>query len=251
MQDHSLEGKTAIVFGASRGIGAATAALLAARGARVMLAARNAQDLAGVVAAIRQAGGTAEFVVADMGQPDTLASAVAGTVEAFGGLDIAVNNAGLGQAVSRFHETPLEVFDQSTETNFRGVVAAMQEEVKTMLETGGGSIVNVGSVSSLRGSSGVVAYSATKHALLGLTRSVALEYAAKGIRANLVAPGLTGTDMFLKGFDERRKAAYEAMVPMRRIARPEEIAEAIWWLASDSSSYVTGSVLSIDGGMTA
>jgi NAD(P)-dependent dehydrogenase (short-subunit alcohol dehydrogenase family) len=178
--------------------------------------------------------------------------AVAHTVETFGRLDVAFNNAGISQKRIPFAEIDDELFDVIMNTNMRGTFIAMKHEIAAMLETGGGSIVNTGSISGLVALPGFGAYSASKHALAGLTRSAALDYAGRNIRVNLIAPGavdtLTTRQNTLATPEGRQKI--ESLVPMGRISAPEEIAGVVVWLASPAASYVTGAVIPADGGYT-
>lgn len=245
-------GKTALVVGASRGIGAATARHLASEGADIVLTSRDRVALDGVAEDIRNAGGSAVVVVSDMHDLLSLDRAVQCAIETFGSLDIAVNNAGTRQPRYPFHELPAEAIDENIAINLRSVVAAMQSEVAAMLKSGGGSIVNVGSVASVRGAAELPAYAAAKHGLLGLTRSVALQYAASNIRVNMIAPGAIMTEMLMAGAaaTAEGRAALQSAIPMRRVGQPEEIAGAISWICSNQASYITGAVIPADGGMS-
>jgi A-factor type gamma-butyrolactone 1'-reductase (1S-forming) len=247
-----FEGKVALIVGASRGIGAATAMLLARSGAKIMLAARGAPALEAFSAQLNQEGATAGAMVADAGDADSLSRLVDHTVATFGRLDIAVNNAGVALPQARISETNLDDYDQLMQVNARGVFAAMKYELSAMVRGGGGSIVNVSSIGGIIGSTGRASYVTSKHALGGMTKCAALEYAKDGVRVNAVAPGSTLTDLVKPGL-EANPELYEkviAAVPMNRPAQPEEIAQAIAWLASDLASYVTGVVLPVDGGFT-
>ena len=248
----ALEDKTALVIGASRGIGAAAAAILARNGARVVLAARGREPLEALAASLREEGHTVRTAVVDANDAKSIASAVEFACAQFGSLQIAVNNAGMALPHKPLAETDMEDFDRLMRLNARGVFAAMQSEIPAMLRGGGGSIVNVSSVGGTIGSAGRSSYVASKHALNGLTKSAALEYAKDGIRINAVAPGVTQTDLIQAGMraDPGLHARMIAAVPMGRIAEPVEIANAIVWLASDFASFVTGSVMMVDGGFT-
>jgi NAD(P)-dependent dehydrogenase (short-subunit alcohol dehydrogenase family) len=213
-------------------------------GVRLVLAGRDVAALDTVARRIAEAGGTASTLSMDLLDLSTVRAGVDEAVRRLGGLDVAVNNAGSSQPLSAFHEIAEDVFEHDLGVNLRGILVAMQCEVRAMLDQGSGSIVNVGSASSLIGSGRLAAYSATKHGLLGLTKSAAIEYAAKNIRINLVAPGPTHTDML------RGEEALRRITPMARAAEPDEIAQAVAWLASDLSSFVTGISLPVDGGLT-
>ncbi|HLY57658.1 MAG TPA: glucose 1-dehydrogenase [Stellaceae bacterium] len=245
----ALEGKTALVFGASRGIGAAVARLFVAEGALVVLASRDLAALEALAAELQPA---AVAVQTDMAVPDQVRRAVTATLERFGRLDIAVNNAGVSPRRTDFAELSEEAFDAAIDVNLRGVFIAMKAEIAAMRATGGGSIVNTGSIASLVGLPQMAAYVASKHALAGLTKSAALDCAKHGIRVNMVAPGTVMTDMLRAGAaaTPEGKARLEAATPMGRIASPDEAASAILWLASPAASYVTGTILPVDGGYT-
>ncbi|AGC45848.1 2,5-dichloro-2,5-cyclohexadiene-1,4-diol dehydrogenase [Myxococcus stipitatus DSM 14675] len=245
-----LEGKVALVIGASRGIGAQTARTFVEEGATVVLAARSEDALHALAEELRTQGGTALPVPADLGDEDSIASLVRTTVARFGRLDVAFNNAADGHMPAPLADLSVEDLDRSYRINVRGFFLAMKHQLHAMLASGGGSIVNMASTAGLNGVRGMGAYSATKHAIIGLTRSAALDYADKGIRLNVVAPGpiLTGR---LQQIPEERRAPIVRAVPMGRIGGPEEVARAVAWLGSDAASFVTGTTLAIDGGRLA
>ncbi|QSQ15249.1 SDR family NAD(P)-dependent oxidoreductase [Myxococcus landrumensis] len=245
-----LEGKVALVIGASRGIGAQTAKTFVEEGATVVLAARSEDALHALAEELRKQGGTALPVPADLGDEASIASLVRTTVAKFGRLDVAFNNAADGHMPAPLAELSVDDLDRSYRINVRGFFLAMKHQLNAMLASGGGSIVNMASTAGLNGVRGMGAYSATKHAIIGLTRSAALDYADKGIRLNVVAPGpiLTGR---LQQIPEERRAPIVRAVPMGRIGGPEEVARAVAWLGSDAASFVTGTTLAIDGGRLA
>lgn len=243
-----LEGKVAVVTGASSGIGAATARALVAQGAAVVLAARRADRLDGLVAEIRSGGGRAVAQATDTTSEADLAAMVERAISEFGHLDWAVNNAG-ASGRGPFLKLPLEDFDRAVEVNLRGVILAMRAEIPAMLDNGGGAIVNTASVGGLVGVPGLSAYTASKHAVIGLTKSVGLEFATRNIRVNAVAPGGTNTEMLASGTQEQRDFL-ASLSPMKRIADPDEITAAIIYLLADAT-FTTGSVLSADGGQAA
>lgn len=249
-QTRKLAGRTALVLGASRGIGAATAAAFVEHGARVVLAARSLEPMGAIAAGLRAAGGAVEVIHADVTDGSTIARAVEHCVGVFGRLDIAVNNAAANNVRLPLHEIDDDMFDHVIATNLRGVFVAMKHEIRAMLATGGGSIINTASAASLVAFPMMSAYVASKHAVAGITKSAALEYASRRIRVNAVAPGAVLTEMLLAGSAStpEGKARVEDATPMNRIAAPEEIAAAIVWLASDDSSFVTGVTLPVDGG---
>jgi NAD(P)-dependent dehydrogenase (short-subunit alcohol dehydrogenase family) len=245
-----LDGRCALVIGASRGIGEATAVAFVEHGARVVLASRSLGRMEETAARLRAAGGDVRVFRVDVTDAATIAGAVEHCVKEFGGLDVAVNNAAANNVRMPLHEITEDMFDGVMDTNLRGTFVAMKHEIRAMLAAGGGSIVNTASAASLVAFPGMAAYVASKHAIAGITKAAALEYAAQRIRVNAVAPGAVLTDMLREGSAStpEGKARVEAATPMHRIAAPEEIAAAIVWLASDDSSFVTGVTLPVDGG---
>lgn len=242
-----LEGTVALVTGASSGIGAATAQLLASLGSSVVLAARRADRLDEIVSAITADGGIAIAHVTDTTKAEDLQAVVDRAVEEFGHLDFAVNSAGTpGRAP--FIDMPMEQFDNVMNVNLRGVVLAMRAEIPAMLANGHGAIVNVASVGGLVGVPGLSAYVTSKHAVVGLTKSVGLEFATKGIRINAIAPGGTNTDMLASGTQAQRDFL-ASLAPMQRISEPIEIATSIVYLLADAT-YAVGLTLAADGGQS-
>lgn len=248
----SLEGKVAIVTGAGVGMGAATARLLAARGAKVVVSDMNAETAAATVTAIRQSGGAAHAVRTDVADEEQVAALVAETVSTFGRLDCAVNNAAITPDNLPIHEADMAMFDKVLSVDLRSVMLCMKYEIRQMLAQGtSGSIVNIGSVSSVRPQPNNAAYVAAKHGVIGLTKTGSLEYAGRGIRVNAVLPGAIDTPMLrgaleTTGFTEADFAP--ALSLFGRFGRPEEVAEASAWLCSDAASYVTGHSLAVEGG---
>jgi NAD(P)-dependent dehydrogenase (short-subunit alcohol dehydrogenase family) len=249
--------KVALVTGATSGIGRAAALAFAREGARVVVSGRRAQDGEATVALIRNAGGEAKFVSTDVRDEAQVAALVKQTLSTYGRLDAAFNNAGIGEgAGSRvfIHEKTTETYHQVMNTNVLGVFLCLKHELAAMLKRGRGAIVNSASVSGLIGFPGASTYVASKHAVVGLTKSAALECAAHGIRVNAVAPGGTETpllDRITGGAGSERHKQFIAYHPMGRTARPEEIAAAVLWLCSDHASFTTGQCLAVDGGWTA
>ncbi|MEN3284232.1 MAG: hypothetical protein V7607_5372 [Solirubrobacteraceae bacterium] len=248
-----LEGKVALVMGASRGIGAEIARAYAAAGAGVVLAARDEQALVRVADDIEGAGGHAIAVRADVSSEDDVRAAVRAAVDEFGRLDVATNNAAGGAPPTPLAELQLADFEQSIRTNLVGGFLGLKYEIAAMLGNDGptrGAIVNISSTAGLEGVASLAGYSATKHALIGLTKVAALDYAERGIRVNAVAPGPILTHHLERAGEKYQRMAAEAM-PMRRIGLPSEVADAVVWLSSEQSSFVTGTTVVVDGGKMA
>ncbi len=248
-----FDGKVALVTGAGGGIGRATALAFAREGARVVVS-----DLAGAggeetARLVTEAGGGALHAACDVTRPAEVEALVAAAVAAFGRLDCAHNNAGVEGAWARTADCDEENFDRTCAVNLKGVYLCLKAEIAHMLDAGGGAIVNTASVAGVEGAKNLPAYVASKHGVMGLTRTAALEYATRGIRVNAVCPGPIRTRMLEAIMEEnpRMEPAMIDAVPMRRLGAPEEIAEAVVWLCSDRASYVTGQGLVVDGGFTA
>jgi len=239
--------RVALVTGGGSGIGRATALALAAAGARVVVSDVNGEGVAETVRLVEATGGTAWGMVVDVTQGAAVEALVRGTVERYGRLDWAVNNAGVGGVMAPTDQQSEAAWDAIMAVNLKGVWLCMKYEIRAMLEQGGGAIVNVASAAGLVGFRYAAPYAASKHGVVGLTRSAALEYARKGIRVNAVCPGFTETPM-VAGLGETMVEATVKAIPMRRLGTPEEIAQAIVWLCSEGASFVTGHALAVDGG---
>jgi NAD(P)-dependent dehydrogenase (short-subunit alcohol dehydrogenase family) len=248
-------GRVAVVTGGAAGIGFACARALAADGARVVIGDVDPEGGARAAAAIEAAGGVAAYTSVDVTEEAEVRAMVTLAGERFGGLDFAVNNAGIVLSEGLLlHEYPVEDFDRVLRINLHGTFLSLKHELAAMVGAGGpGSIVNVASVAALHGNAGSVAYTASKHAVYGMTKRAAVDYAPRGIRVNAVAPGPTHTSMMDRALESDPEILDRAgsRVPMNRVAQPEEIGEAVRWLLSDAASYVTGELLSIDGGWSA
>ena len=245
-----LDGKVTIITGASRGIGKATARLLASQGATVVLAARNEQAIMLLSDEIQSAGGAAMAVPVDIGIPDSVETLIRKTVEAYGRLDGAFNNAAGGPPPTPLADLTVGDFDQSIAVNIRGTFLCMKYEIPAMLAAGGGSIVNMSSTAGLRGVPGLAGYVASKHAIIGLTKVAALDYGRRGIRVNALTPGPIVTER-LAALEPREREKISAFVPIGRLGRPEEVAATVAWLLSEQSSFINGAVIPVDGGKLA
>jgi len=245
----ALDGKVAVVFGTSVGIGAATAQILAGAGAKVVAASRNIAALDELVKAIRASGGTALAAEVDVQNFAQVQAAVDLAVSEWGGLDILVNNAGINVAPHPIDEVSEEDYDRVLNVNLKGVWNGMRAGVPAIRKRKGGSVINVSSVGGLVGAPGIAPYCASKHAVIGLSKSAALDLAPAGIRVNVVAPGAVDTAIFNDWQkDDKAREQFIALHPLGRVGQPREIGEAIAWLASDGAAYITGAVLPIDGG---
>ncbi len=243
---------TVLITGALTGIGRAAALAFAQEGYRVAVSGRHEEAGKSLAAELRGLGTDAEFIAADVRREEDVRTLIDETVARFGSLDVAVNNAGTEGKGGPVTEQSAESFAATFDTNVLGTLLSMKHELRVMQAQGHGSIINISSTFGHRGVAGASVYSASKHAVEGLTKSAALEAAEYGIRVNAVAPGPTDTDMLTRfAGGAERKAALQAGVPLRRLGEPSEVANAILFLASGLASYVTGQVLAVNGGKTA
>jgi 2,5-dichloro-2,5-cyclohexadiene-1,4-diol dehydrogenase 1 len=245
-----LEEKVGIVTGAGQGIGRAIAQSYASEGAKVVVADFNEEAGNETVSLIEKAGGEATFSFGDVSKEDSVKAMVEIAIETYGRLDIACNSAALSRGAGPIHEYERSVFDQTLEMCLTNTWLCMKYEIEAMLKNGGGAIVNISSNSSLRGQAYNTAYAAAKGGVNILTKSSAAEYGAQGIRINAVSPGVIRTPGVEKYFEEQPKmaAGLKAAAVMNRLGEPNEIAEAVTFLTSDRASFITGQLLSVDGG---
>ena len=242
----SLEGKVALVTGASRGIGKAIAAAYAGVGASVMLSSRKQDALEAAADDIGTAGGETAVFAANAGEPDQIAACVAATVERFGRVDILVNNAATNPYMGRAIDIDLPRFDKTWQVNYRGPVVWAQEAWRASLQAYGGSIVNIASIGGLSVESSIGHYNVTKAALIHLTRTLAADLAPQ-VRVNAMAPGLVRTE-FARALWEPAEEAIAARLPLRRLGEPTDVADAALFLVSDLGSWITGQTIVVDGG---
>lgn len=250
---NEFEGKVALVTGGGSGIGRATALAFAREGAKVVIADRDVQRAEEIVSIIRDAGGAASFRRTDVSVAADVEALVDYTVTTYGRLDLAFNNAGIEGGVKPLADQTEANFDAVMNVNVKGVWLSMKYEISRMLKQGSGAIVNSSSVAGVVGFPGIGIYAASKHAVIGLTKTAALEYSAHGIRVNAVSPAAIDTEMIDRLADgmNTKKANLAPLHPIGRIGRAEEVAEAVLWLCSSKASFVTGHSLVVDGGFTA
>src|SRR5712671_2184316 len=248
----AMSSPVVLITGALTGIGRATALAFANEGARVVISGRREEEGKRLLAELRKLGAEAEFVPSDVRHEEDVRSLVDKTVERFGRLDVAVNNAGTEGVPGPVTEQTTESYVATFDTHVLGTLLSMKHELRVMLAQGSGSIVNVSSTYGHTGAAGASIYVASKHAVEGLTKSAALEVAGTGVRVNAVAPGTTDTGMLTRfTHTEENKAALVSTVPVKRLATPEEIAQVIVFVASTNASYMTGASIPVDGGMLA
>jgi NAD(P)-dependent dehydrogenase (short-subunit alcohol dehydrogenase family) len=241
-----------LITGALTGIGRATALAFAREGARIVVSGRRDDEGRKLAAELQKLGAEAEFMRSDVRHEEDVRNLIDKTVSLFGRLDVAVNCAGTEGTPGPVTEQSAETYAATFDTNVLGTLLSMKHEMRVMLAQGSGSIVNMSSTYGRRGAAGASLYSASKHAVEGLTKSAALEAAPSGVRVNMVAPGPIDTGMLKRftGTDEK-KAGLTATVALKRLGRPEEVAQAIVFLASDKASFITGASYSVDGGKSA
>ena len=246
-----LENKVAIITGAGSGIGKAMSLLYAAKGAKIVVSDIDEKGGNETVSEIKAKGGEAFFVKADTSKPEDNKNVVGQAVKQFGGLHIAVNNAGIGGPLAPTGEYPIDGWDKVISINLSGVFYGLRYQIPAMLSSGGGSIVNVASILGKVGTKNSSAYVAAKHGVIGLTEAAALEYADKKIRINAIGPGYIMTPLIEKSLDEAAIKALVGLHPIGRLGTSEEVAELALWLNSDKASFVTGAYYNVDGGYLA
>ena len=249
----TFSGKVAVVTGGTSGIGKAATIALAQAGANVVVAGRRQAEGEETIRQIQASGGDSFFVATDVSKEADVQALIEKTMARYGRLDIAFNNAGVDQETTPLPEQTEATYDRIMDINVKGVWLSLKHEIPAMLKNGGGAIVNTSSGLGLVGAAGVPIYVASKHAVEGLTKSVALEYAKQGIRVNAVSPGLIQTEMLDRTVQTNTELIeyFKTTLPMGRIGTPEEVVNAVLWLCSDASSFVTGHSLTVDGGYIA
>lgn len=247
----TLENSVAIITGSGSGIGKAAALLFAKEGAKVVVSDIQEEHGKTVVKEIEAAGGVAVFVKADTSKPEDNEALVKATLSHFGKLDIAVNNAGIGGPMGMTGDYPIEGWQKVIGVNLSGVFYGMHFQIPALEKNGGGVIVNIASILGMAGTRFSPAYVASKHGVVGLTKAAALEYAPKNIRINSVGPGYIMTPLVSNALDEATLKQVEALHPVGRLGKAEEVAELILWLSSSKASFVTGSYYPVDGGYLA
>lgn len=251
MTKYDFSGKVAIVTGAASGIGEATAHTFASSGAKVIVADFDTESGESVAEKIATKGGVASFFKVDVSVPEQVEAMVKFAVDTYGRLDIAVNNAGIGGAQAPTGEHPIDEWKKVVDVNLSGVFYGLRYQIPAMLESGGGSIVNMASILGSVGFANSPAYVAAKHGVVGLTKAAAVEYSAQGVRINSVGPGFIHTPLLDANLDEETQSAIASMHPIQRMGSTQEVANLVTFLASDEAAFCTGGYYLVDGGYTA
>lgn len=246
-----FKGKVALVTGAASGIGEASALAFAREGCKVLVSDVNTEGGENTAAMIKRAGGEATFVKADVSNSTEVEALINQTVKTYGRLDLAHNNAGIGEPIGTFIGLSEEIWDNVININLKGVWLCMKYEIAYMTDNGGGAIVNTASVASMRGLAGLPAYVASKHGVAGLTKAAAVEYGNVGIRVNAVCPGVIRTPFYPAAAMEGTGEFAKQIQPLSRWGESSEVADAVVWLCSNGASFITGDLLTVDGGWTA
>ena len=245
-----FESKTALITGGSSGIGLDTALAFAREGANIVVASRRQEEGEAAVEKIKRIGTDAIFVKTDVSRDSDVERMVGAAMETFGGLDIAFNNAGYGGMMVPCADFEIDAWDSTIDVNLKGVFLCMKHQIRAMLSSGGGSIVNNSSAAGLNGGPATgVAYCASKHGVVGLTKAAAAEYAGQGVRINCICPGVVGTPMADDSFDGAGAPEIVARHPIGRIGRPDEIANMVLFLSSDETPFLIGAAIPVDGGL--
>jgi NAD(P)-dependent dehydrogenase (short-subunit alcohol dehydrogenase family) len=246
-QNRRFAGKVAFVTGAASGIGRATAVAFATEGARVAIVDRTEDALSETADAVRNAGAEPLVLACDVSKPEQVEAAITQVIATFGQLDIAFNNAGVENKAAPVHEIGIEDWDRILDINLRGTFVCMKHELAQMVRQGSGVVVNTSSGAGVRGVAGGASYTASKHAIIGLTKAAALDYAKQNIRVNAVLPGNIETPMMDRFTNGDIQKAID-LEPVGRLGKPEEIADAVLWMSADLGAFVTGAAISVDGG---
>jgi NAD(P)-dependent dehydrogenase (short-subunit alcohol dehydrogenase family) len=252
MYSKKILNKVVIVTGASSGIGWTTAVAFAREGAKVFVAARRPKEGEETARMIEEAGSAGRFVQTDVSHAEDVEKMVSEAIHSFGRLDIAFNNVGIAENPGPFVDQPEEAFDRVMDVTVKGIWLCMKAEIPQLLKAGGGAIVNMSSIAGVVGVSGAPIYTASKHAVVGLTKATALEFAKSGIRINAICPGAIETES-LEGYfreNESIKKKFVGAHPIGRLGTPEEVASAVLWLCSEDSAFMVGNALLMDGGYT-
>lgn len=248
--EKDMQGKVALVTGAGSGIGEATALLYARHGAKVVVSDINEEGGHATVDKIKAGGGEAIFVKTDVSKPEDCENMIQATLDNFGKLDMACNNAGIGGEQGPVGEMSIENWKHVMAVNLDSIFYCMKYEINAMLKNGGGSIANISSILGSVGFAGASAYTASKHGMIGLTKNVALDYATQGIRANTIGPAFIDTPL-LAGLDDKLKQMLNSLHPVGHIGKAEDVAEIVVWITGDKAKFVTGSYYPVDGGYLA
>jgi NAD(P)-dependent dehydrogenase (short-subunit alcohol dehydrogenase family) len=248
---NKMEGRVAIVTGGGSGIGQSTAILMAGNGIKVIVADVDSEGGKATVDKIHKKGGEAAFIKADTSKPKDSERTVKMAIKKFGGLHIAVNNAGVGGAMATIADYPIESWDKTIAINLSGVFYGMHYQIPAIISSGGGAIVNMASILGQVGSANSSAYVAAKHGVVGLTKNAGLEFAKEGVRVNAVGPGYIKTPLLTSNLSAKQMKDVAKLHPIGRLGRSEEVAELVLWLCSDKASFITGSYYPIDGGYLA